>query len=87
MARILETRSRSLKELRLLPALTALDGGMREVSIATRLCRGPGGEGWIALTAPFLGAAMQAVTGPEMAIALAQLGGIGVVPVSQPIER
>jgi IMP dehydrogenase len=29
---------------------------------------------------------MQAVTGPEMAIAIAQLGGIGVVPVSQSVE-
>ena len=30
---------------------------------------------------------MQAVTGAEMAIALAQLGGIGILPVSQPIEE
>jgi IMP dehydrogenase len=30
---------------------------------------------------------MQAVTGVEMAISLAQLGGIGILPVSQPIDE
>jgi IMP dehydrogenase len=40
----------------------------------------------LTLAAPFVSAAMQAVTGEEMAIAIAQLGGIGFVPVSQPID-
>jgi IMP dehydrogenase len=85
--RVLERPSRSLRELRLLPALTPDDGGPDRVSLRTRLCRSrreP--EGAIALAAPILSAAMQAVTGPELAVALAQLGGIGVVPVSQGIE-
>ena len=79
--------SRSLKELRLLPALTPRDGGMDAVSLATDLCRAPAEPGGtLRLSAPFVGAAMQAVTGPEMAVALAQQGGIGVVPVSQSVE-
>jgi IMP dehydrogenase len=87
MALVLASPSRSLKELRLLPALTRKDAGMAAVSLETNLCRSagePGGQ--IRLTNPFLSAAMQAVTGDEMAIAIAQLGGIGVVPVSQSIE-
>jgi IMP dehydrogenase len=87
MARMLTSPSRSLKELRLLPALTPRDGGMGSVSLETTLCRAsaePGGA--IHLATPFVSAAMQAVTGTEMAVAIAQLGGIGVVPVSQGIE-
>ena len=30
---------------------------------------------------------MQAVTGAEMAIAISQLGGIGILPVSQTMEE
>jgi IMP dehydrogenase len=30
---------------------------------------------------------MQAVTGVDMAISLAQLGGIGILPVSQPVDE
>src|SRR5206468_920302 len=50
----------------------------------TRLCRR--GDGYLHLQTPFVSAAMQAVTGVDMAIALAQLGGIGILPVSQTIE-
>lgn len=95
MARVLESPSRSLKEFRLLPALTPMDGGMQSVALRTRLCRNPGrrnlGSGaqdgrFIELATPFLSAAMQAVTGPQMAIGIARLGGIGVIPVSQAID-
>jgi IMP dehydrogenase len=82
--RILSTPARSLKEYRLLPRLTPSGGGLESVSLSTRLCRK--GDGFVELGTPFISAAMQAVTGPEMAIAIAQLGGIGIVPVSQPIE-
>lgn len=89
MATILESPSRSLKEFRLLPGETSALGGMHHVSLETRLCRDPsvkcstGGPHHLTLAAPFVSAAMQAVTGPAMAIAVARLGGIGVVPVSQ----
>jgi IMP dehydrogenase len=54
------------------------------VCLETRLCRTS--DGFLSLRTPLLSAAMQAVTGIEMAIAMAQLGGIGVLPVSQSIE-
>lgn len=84
--RVLERPSRSLDEYRLLPAWTPADGGPESVSLATRLCRAREPGGFLGLAAPVVSAAMQAVTGREMAIAVAQLGGIGVVPVSQSIE-
>ena len=83
MATILSANSHSLREFRLLPGYTAADGGPNDVSLHTRLCRH--GDSYIELHAPFLSAAMQAVTGAEMAIAVAQLGGIGILPVSQTI--
>lgn len=81
MAQILPAPARSLKEFRLLPGYTAADEGMSQVSLATRLCRQ--GKGFLEMRIPLVSAAMQAVTGVDMAIALAQLGGIGVLPVSQ----
>ena len=88
MAKLLERPSRSLKELRLLPAFTPAGGGMGDTSLATALCRSSQEpDGFIPLATPLVSAAMQAVTGREMAIAVAQLGGIGVVPVSQSIEQ
>jgi IMP dehydrogenase len=90
MATVLESTSRSLKEFRLLPALTAGSGGMDTTSIATRLCRDPAARQadtpYIRLATPFVSAAMQAVTGAEMAIAVARLGGVGVIPVSQGVD-
>jgi IMP dehydrogenase len=55
------------------------------VSLETRLCRQ--GSDYLRLHTPFLSAAMQAVTSVEMAIAMAQLGGMGVLPVSQTTEE
>ena len=85
MAKVLSTPSHSLKEFRLLPGYTPADSSPSQVSLQTRLCRQ--GDGYIHLYTPFLSAAMQAVTGKEMAIAVAQLGGIGILPVSQTIEE
>jgi IMP dehydrogenase len=82
--RILETESISLQELRLLPRHTPADAGMAHVSLRTRLCAL--GNGHLELGLPVLSAAMQAVSGPDLAIALAQLGGIGVLPLSQSID-
>ncbi len=85
MAQVLKTPSHSLKEYRILPGYTPPDGNAPNVSLKTKLCRN--GDGYLYLHAPFVSAAMQAVTGGEMAIALAQLGGIGILPVSQPIDE
>ena len=85
MAQIASTVSHSLKEYRLLPRLTQADANAQLASLETRLCRQ--GDGDLALRTPFLSAAMQAVTSVEMAIAMAQLGGMGVFAVSQTIEE
>ena len=85
MSTILNAASHSLKEFRLLPGYTPADGSPAHVSLRTRLCRS--GDDYISLHAPFLSAAMQAVSGKEMAIAVAQLGGIGILPVSQTVQE
>jgi IMP dehydrogenase len=85
MARVLSAYSHSLKEFRILPGYTPVDASAPHVSLETPLCRR--GNGAIVLHTPFVSAAMQAVTGTEMAIALAQLGGIGILPVNQPVEE
>ena len=84
MAKVLTAPSRSLKEFRLLPGFTASNGSTPHVSLCTKLCRS--GDDFLHLHIPFISAAMQAVTGTEMAIAIAQMGGIGILPVSQPME-
>ena len=84
MATVLPALSHSLKEFRILPGYTPPDGNAPNVSLKTKLCRRD--DDFIYLHAPFLSAAMQAVSGTEMAIGLAQLGGIGILPVSQTVE-
>jgi IMP dehydrogenase len=83
MVQILPAAARSLKEFRLLPGYTPADGAMPNVSLETRLCRQD--DGFFRVRTPFVSAAMQAVTGVDMAIAMAQFGGIGILPVSQTI--
>jgi IMP dehydrogenase len=85
MAHILPDPAYSLKEFRLLPGYTAAEGAMPNVALATRLCRQD--EDFFHIRTPFISAAMQAVTGVDMAIAMAQLGGIGILPVSQTIAE
>ncbi len=85
MAQVLDSLSRSLQEYRLLPGYTPAEGGVDRVSLNTRFCRS--GQGFMTLQTPFVSAAMQAVTNARIAIAVAQLGGIGVVPVSQKTEQ
>ncbi len=85
MAKVLQDPSHSLKEFRILPGYTPADANVSNISLKSRLCRN--GDDFIYLNIPLLSAAMQAVTGAEMAISLAQLGGIGILPVSQPIDE
>ncbi|MSR81427.1 MAG: CBS domain-containing protein [Candidatus Latescibacteria bacterium] len=85
MAKVLTALSHSLKEFRLLPGYTPTDSTAPKVSLSTRFCRQ--GDGFLQLYTPFLSAAMQAVTGTEMAIGIAQLGGIGILPVSQTLDE
>ncbi len=85
MSKVLDRPSHSLREFRILPGYTPPDGNALNIDLTTRLCRR--GDDFLRLHTPFLTAAMQAVTGTEMAIAIAQLGGIGILPVSQTIEE
>ncbi len=85
MAHIVPNQGRSLKEFRLLPRYTPESLRPDTVSLETRLCRR--NDGYLRLHAPILSAAMQAVTDADMAIAIAQLGGIGILPVSQASEK
>ena len=74
----------SLKDFRLHPGFTFEGCSVDDVSLKTRLCRA--GEDFIYLQLPFISAAMQAVTGIEMCTALAELGGVGVLPANDTID-
>jgi IMP dehydrogenase len=78
--------SHSLKEFRLLTGKTDLNNVMNKISLKTKLCAIPNSKKHIELNIPLVSAAMQAVSGKHMAVALAQLGGISVIPCSIPIE-
>ncbi|MCK5827838.1 IMP dehydrogenase, partial [Candidatus Bipolaricaulota bacterium] len=78
--------SRTLTEFRLLPGLTTPATSIEAISLATPLVRKPNQQGTVNLYAPILSAAMQAVSGPDMAIGLAKLGGAAMVFCSQAIE-
>ncbi len=73
--------SRTFAEYRFIPRLTKESLTKDKVDLSTPLTKGG-----LRLNAPVLSAAMQSVTGPEMAVALAQHGGIGTVFCSQPID-
>ncbi|MBU1049249.1 IMP dehydrogenase, partial [Candidatus Bipolaricaulota bacterium] len=78
--------SRTLTEFRLLPGLTTPATSIDAVSLTTPLVRRPNSETNVLLRAPVLAAAMQAVSGPDMSIALAKLGGAAMVFCSQSID-
>ena len=82
--------SRTFMESRFLTQLTPKDCTPENISLRTPLTQYERDKGFesanIVLNIPFMSAAMQAVTGPKLAIALAQEGGIGVHYCSQTIE-
>lgn len=79
MAILVNSTSTSLKEYRLLPGLTTEHSSRNNVSLHSRLCRSA--NGYLSLNIPFLSASMQAVSDERLAIALARLGGVSVIPV------
>ncbi len=86
---MLEEVSRTLQEYLILSGYISEGLGPDEVDLSTYLTRYKRGEekSSMVMNIPILSAAMQCVTGPEMAISLARLGGLGVVPRSQTIEN
>lgn len=87
MARIIDDISRTFNEYLLLPRLTTKKHILSNVSSVADIQRwnkkdGPKRQ----LNIPVVSAAMQAVTGPNLAIALARKGGCGFIFCSQSIE-
>lgn len=83
--RIILNPAYSLREFRILTGKTGLNNAISEIDLKTRLCRK--GDGFFCLNLPLISAAMQAVSGKDMAIALAQCGGMSVIPCSIPVEE
>jgi IMP dehydrogenase len=88
MARILEEVSRTFSEYLLVPRLTGKKHVVKNLSIAAPVVKfKKGKEPQFSLNIPFVSASMQAVSGPEMAIALSRLGGLSFLYCSQPIDQ
>ncbi|HLP42506.1 MAG TPA: IMP dehydrogenase [Fibrobacteria bacterium] len=87
MAKILDDLSRTFSEYLLIPRLTRKDNVARNVSLAAPLARHRKGEASrLSLNIPVVSASMQAVSGPDMGIALARQGGVAFIYCSQTIE-
>ncbi len=87
MATILPDVSRTFSEYLLIPRLTRKVQTARSVTLSTPLAKGAGADGAkFKMNIPVVSACMQAVSGPELAIALARQGGLSFIFCSQPIE-
>jgi len=87
MARRIELEpSRTLMEFRLLPGLTTNETTIENIALETPLVWGADGARPVMLKVPLLSAAMQSVSGTQMGIELARLGGVAVIYCSQSIE-
>jgi IMP dehydrogenase len=88
MARILTDLSRTFSEYLLIPRLTQRDHIPRNVDLSVPLAKFKRGEtSRLRMNIPVVSASMQAVSGSEMAIALARQGGLAFTFCSQTIER
>ncbi|GAB3448173.1 IMP dehydrogenase [Actinophytocola sediminis] len=88
MARIVAEVSRTFNEYLLLPNRTRTDCAPDAVDLRTPMVRHVVGETpAIELRAPFTSAIMQAVSSPELAIALARNGGLSFLHHNQSIEE
>lgn len=87
MARIIHAEpSRTLLEYRLLPGLTTPESTIDRISLQTPLVWQAEPASAPRLKVPVVAAAMQAVSGPGLAIALARQGGLAFLYASQGIE-
>jgi IMP dehydrogenase len=84
MATILPDVSRTFSEYLLIPRLSESQHVPSGVSLGAAISRRSDG---IRLNIPFVSAAMQSVSGPDMAIALARQGGLSFIYCSQPIAE
>ncbi|KMQ49753.1 Inosine-5'-monophosphate dehydrogenase [Chitinispirillum alkaliphilum] len=88
MARILDEVSRTFSEYLLVPRLTKKNHQPKFVSLEAPVSKFKSGEQpRLSLNVPFVTASMQSVSGSEMAISLARLGGLAFLYCSQTIEN
>lgn len=88
MAKILTDISRTFSEFLLLPRLTQKHHTVSNVSLKTPISRHRlGEEPRLSINIPFTSAAMQSVSGTEMAIGLARQGGLSFIFSSQAIDQ
>ena len=88
MAKYFEEPSRTFSEYLLIPGYSSEDCRVENVSLKTPLTKfRKGEEPTIAMNIPMTSAIMQAVSGDELAIALAREGGISFIFGSQPIDK
>jgi IMP dehydrogenase len=87
MAQILPEVSRTFNEFLLLPNRTSAGCTPEAIELSTALARHPRGEpSSLTLSVPFTSAIMQAVSSPELAVALARSGGLAFLSHNQGIE-
>lgn len=87
MAKIVDDISRTFHEFLLLPGLTKKEHVPQNVKLKAPLKKFKKGKDLeLYLNIPLVSAAMQSVTGPELAISLSRKGGCGFIYCSQGIE-
>ncbi len=87
MVEHLDSVSRTFAEYILIPGHTKKNMSSEDISLKTPLLKFSEGESSdIELKTPLTSACMQAVSGPELAIALAKEGGMSFIFASQPIK-
>ncbi|MDO4176490.1 MAG: IMP dehydrogenase [Bacillota bacterium] len=87
MAKYFDEPSRTFNEYLLVPGYSSTDCRVENVSLKTPVTRFKRGEEpAISMNIPMTSAIMQAVSGDELAVALAREGGISFIFGSQPIE-
>ena len=80
MATFFEGESHTFSEYLLVPGYSSAENIPANVSLKTPLCKFKRGEeSPITLNVPMVSAIMQSVSGPKLAIALAQEGGISFI--------
>ncbi|MFR7639736.1 MAG: IMP dehydrogenase, partial [Allobaculum sp.] len=87
MAKFFSEPSRTFAEYLLVPGYTGPEDTPDKVSLKTPLVKFKKGEKpALSLNIPLTSAVMQAVSGPDLAVALAREGGVAFIFGSQPIE-
>lgn len=87
MAKFFEEPSRTFNEYLLVPGYTSEEHIPENVSLKTPLVKfKKGEEPSLHLNIPMVSAVMQAVSGVDLAVALAREGGVSFIFGSQPIE-